>query len=80
MREECDCCNGEFKVRAMGFSELAQMYNPKVTPESASNTLSHWIKTHPVLLDELKMKGYKKWAKRLTPAQVRTIIYRLGAP
>ena len=33
----------EFKIRTMGFGELAQMYNPSITAESASNMLRLWI-------------------------------------
>jgi hypothetical protein len=80
MREECDCRNGGFKVRAMGFSELAQKYNPDITPESAANMLRRWIAKSPKIQKELQERGYKKHTKVLPPRIVQIITQHFGAP
>lgn len=70
----------EFEIRTMGFRELAQMYNPHITPLSASNMLSRWIVCHPSLLSNLQVSGYKKYSKTLTPKQVELITSAFGFP
>jgi hypothetical protein len=70
----------EFEIRTMGFGELAQLYNPSIKPESASNALRRWIKNNHKLSNDLKTAGYKKYSKVLTPLQVLAVIINLGEP
>jgi hypothetical protein len=70
----------EFEIRTMGFGELAQLYNPNIKPECASNTLRIWINKCPDLVIELRNSGHKKYSKLLTPRQVKAIIDHLGFP
>lgn len=70
----------EFKIRTMGFGELAQMYNPGINPMSASNTLRRWINKNERLQATLRHSGYRKHSKVLTPRQVEVLIEFLGPP
>lgn len=70
----------EFKIKAMGFGELAQKYCPNVTPRSACNALRRWINIHPTLISVLKDSGYQKYCRILTPKQVELIVEHLGEP
>ena len=70
----------EIEIRAMGFGELAQMYNPKVNPASASNMMRRWIQKSPSLKSELSNAGYRRFSKMLTPRQVLLIVEYLGDP
>ena len=70
----------EFEIRAMGFGELAQCYNPKSTASSARNTLRTWINRNPSLMKELSLSGYKKGYHTLSPKQVSIIVHHLGPP
>jgi hypothetical protein len=70
----------EFKIRTMGFGELAQMYNPGINPMSASNTLRRWINRNERLHSALRHSGYRKHSKVLTPRQVGILIEFLGPP
>ena len=70
----------EFKIRTMGFGELAVLYFPSLQYGSACNSLNKWLKNHPTLLDQLKSTGYKKRQRVFTPLQVCYIINALGPP
>lgn len=70
----------EFKIRAMGFGELAQLYCPNIKPSSASVMLRKWISINKNLQAELRIQGYRRFAKVLTPKQVETITEHLGVP
>lgn len=70
----------EFKIRTMGFGELAQMYNPGIQPNSATIRLYHWIKRSQSLSRALKHSGYNKYQKILTPKMVALIVNHLGPP
>ena len=65
---------GNFKIRTYGWQELAILYAPDLTPESAGKRLSSWIRFNP------KQSGWKKGQRVLTPLQVRIIIQYLGEP
>jgi Domain of unknown function (DUF4248) len=69
-----------FKVRAYGYSELAQLYFPCITKKSASAQLRRWIVSSETVLITLENLGYKKGNKLLTPAQVKIIINEFGEP
>lgn len=69
-----------FKIRAMGFGELAQMYSPDVQVNSARFLLRSWINRHPMLKSELYESGYKKGQRILLPIQVEIIVKYIGEP
>ena len=73
--------NTDFKIREYGRTELAQMYSPDITPESAWRKLKEWFIFYPGLTDDLIRLGYRPGKQRIfTPAQVRLIIDAIGEP
>lgn len=70
----------EFKIRAYGKLELAQLYLPHLRPIGAKLALLRWINGDQELLDKLKDTGYHKLQKSFTPRQVRLILEYLDAP
>ena len=73
-------CIMEFKIRAYGRMELAQLYCPTVTPDSAYRKLCAWIKLYPHLSERLEELGHSPRCRSYTPAQVRAIVEALGEP
>lgn len=70
----------EFKVRAYGRTELAQMYSPYIAPQSAYTKLVRWIRMSPEL-SKLFVKNGKLQNKRsFTPREVKQIVEILGEP
>ena len=69
-----------FKIKTIGFGELAQLSCPDVHPNSARFMLRRWINRHPLLQSELRDSGYKKGQRILLPLQVGIIIKYLGEP
>ncbi len=69
-----------FKIRAYGYSELAQLYFPNVTKKSASVQLRRWILLNKKLESELQETGFKPGQRLLTPKQVASIVNQLGSP
>ena len=72
--------NESFKVRAYGYGELAQLYFPQISKQSATIQLRRWLRNNCRLLNELEKTGFKKFQKILTPKQVQIIILFLGEP
>ena len=70
----------KFKVRALGFGELAQLYFPNISKKSASIQLSRWLKINVELNKNLSVYGFKNGQKLLTPKQVELIVNYLGEP
>jgi len=66
-----------FVIRTYGFAELAQMYNPHITKNSASYRLKCWINNCPELLHKLQLKPY---TRILNPSQVKLIINHFDLP
>jgi oligoribonuclease NrnB/cAMP/cGMP phosphodiesterase (DHH superfamily) len=48
--------NESFKVRAYGFCELAQLYFPQISKQSATIQLRRWLRNNCRLLNELEKK------------------------
>lgn len=69
-----------FRVKAYGFYELAQVYNPGVTAETAAKRLRTWIQVNQSLKRELTARGWQKGTRLLTPLQVKTIVHYIGEP
>lgn len=68
-----------FVIRAYGLQELAQLYFPGNTPQSASAQLKKWMKNDQ-LYSKLLEAGYHSGQKILTPRQVEIIVDHLGEP
>lgn len=67
--------NETFKIKAYGKSELAMMYFPECTKESAIKRLKRWFSINPRLQRLLKVKG-----KSYTPKHVQLIVNEVGEP
>lgn len=70
----------QFELRSYSFMELACMYNPGNTPQSASRTLARWIKDTRGLKQALIEKGWRPYMKILPPLLVKCIVHFLGEP
>ncbi len=70
----------KFKVRAFGYGELAQLYFPQITKQSATIQFRRWIRINNPLPIELNSNGSRKFQKMLTPKQVEIIIKYIGEP
>jgi hypothetical protein len=70
---------GTFTARAYGLQELAQLYFPFNTPQSAAAQLRKWIKVK-ALADKLTTADYRPGQKILTPRQVSIIVDHVGEP
>jgi hypothetical protein len=70
----------KFKIKSYGYGELAQMYFPTITKQSATVQFRRWIRINNKLLDELSLAGFKRYQKMLTPKQVEIIVRYIGEP
>lgn len=68
------------KITFTSKSDLAQAYFPHIHPRSARHKLMQLINDDKVLLASLLDNGYNPSSHSFTPAQVTTIINRLGSP
>ena len=64
----------EFKIRAYGRMELAQLYSPQLTDIAAYRKMKKWIRLCPGLLQRLYDLGYQPNCRSFTPLEVRVII------
>ena len=69
-----------FKIQQYGRTELAQIYFPDITPDSAWKKLKHWIDINHPLTEALRALGYSSHCRTFTPAQVEAIVHFLGEP
>jgi len=67
----------QFIIRTFSFCELAQLYNPNLTKNSASFRLKQWIEESQEFKDRLQLK---KYTKTLKPWQVKEIVELFGTP
>ena len=70
----------DFRIRCYGRTELAQLYNPCLTPKAAYRKLIGWIDHYPGLAVPLAELGKLPGSRSYTPAQVREIVEALGEP
>ena len=68
----------EFKIRAYGRMELAQLYSPELTDIAAYRKMKKWISLCPGLLQRLYDLGYESKRRSFTPLEVRVIVDALG--
>ena len=65
----------KFVVRAYGKSELAMIYFPKDSEETAKKKFRNWLRINP------RLKGLIDRSTRCyTPKQVRRIVEEVGEP
>lgn len=69
-----------FRIRAYGYSELAQLYFPNVTKKSASVQFRRWLTKNSTIMIKLENSGFSKGQKILTPLQTAVIVEYLGEP
>ncbi len=67
-------------IRAYGRRELAQLYFPHLSPNSAWRCLHRWINLNQELCRKLNDLGYDAQTRIFTPEQVRVLSYYLGEP
>lgn len=69
-----------FTIHSYTKKELALMFFPDSTPETAVKHLMALIRRCDMLWDELQAMGYYSKSKTFTPRQVQAIVDWLGAP
>lgn len=69
----------EFRIRAYGRTELAQLYCPTLTPAAAYRKLRQWITLSPGLADRLASLGCGR-QRTWPPSAVKEIVDALGEP
>ncbi len=69
-----------FAIRTYGYGELALLYFPKSSKQSASVQLRRWILRNNKLEKELIDAGFKPRQKVLTPKQVEIVVKTIGEP
>ena len=69
----------EFKIRAYGRMELAQLYSPELTGIAAYRKMNKWIVRCPGLRNACSI-CYQPQHRSYTPLEVRVIVDALGEP
>lgn len=69
-----------FRIRSYSKKELALLYFPDSTPETAVKHLMALIRRNDMLWDALQESGYYFKSKTFTPRQVQLIVDWIGAP
>ena len=69
-----------FQPRPYGKAELALLYQPYSSPESAVKTLNRWIKGCPKLVSELESLKYYPKRRTFLPREVEAIVKHFGEP
>ena len=69
-----------FVIRAYSKKELALLFFPDSTPETAVKHLMALIRRCDMLWDALQGMGYYSKSKTFTPRQVQAIVDWIGAP
>ena len=59
----------EFKIRAYGRMELAQLYSPELTGIAAYRKMNKWIVRCPGLQERLSDLGYQPQHRSYTPLE-----------
>ncbi|MBQ8675204.1 MAG: DUF4248 domain-containing protein [Bacteroidaceae bacterium] len=67
-------------IRPYYKGELAMLYAPNLTQQSATNRLNHWLRTNRELWGALQRSDYNTRQKLFTSYQVRLIVEFLGEP
>ena len=64
----------EFKIRAYGRMELAQLYSPELTGIAAYRKMNKWIVRCPGLQERLSDLGYQPQHRSYLQRSVRTVL------
>ena len=72
--------SGEIQSRLYGKAELALLYHPFSTPETAVKILKRWIKGCPQLVIELESLHYYPKLRTFLSREVEAIVKHLGEP
>ena len=67
-------------LRPYGKAELALLYQPCSSPETAQKTLYRWIIGCPPLMAELKKMNYNPKRRTFLIPEVEAIVKHLGEP
>jgi hypothetical protein len=70
----------KFRIKSYGYGELAQLYFPNISKQSATVQFRRWIRLNFYLQTELMESGHRKFQKILTPKQVEIIVKFIGEP
>ena len=69
-----------FQLRPYGKAELALLYHPYSTPDTAMKTLYRWIKGCSPLMGELSSMNYNPKRRTFLKHEVEAIVKHLGEP
>lgn len=69
-----------FELRPYRKTELALMYFPESTKETAVRLLLRWMKEDAKIMEELNAMGYNKHRQYLLKREVEVIVKYLGEP
>ena len=69
-----------FQIRPYGKAELALLYHPYSTPETAMKTLYRWITGCSPLMEELTSMNYNPKRRTFLKPEVESIVKHLGEP
>lgn len=72
--------DGEFRLRIYGKSELACLYFPDRSPETARRNLYWWMYRCPSIREGLAALGHDKHRKFFLKPEVEVIVRGLGEP
>lgn len=78
--EEYPAKEDVFKIRAYDKAELALLYCPGRTEETACRNLLRWIRKCEALVQELQNIGYNVHRHRFLRKEVEVIVRHLGEP
>ncbi|WP_455591816.1 DUF4248 domain-containing protein [Bacteroides sp.] len=70
----------EFIIRAYTKAELAQLYNPDLSPGLALQKLYRWMRKNVLLTQALQEAGYNKYRHSFLKREVRLIVRYMGEP
>ena len=68
------------EMRSYEKAELALLYHPCSSPQTAMKTLYRWIKGCPMLMSELESMNYNPNRRMFLRAEVEAIVRHLGEP
>jgi len=69
-----------FTIRPYNKAELAMLYSPHASQESAVKTLYRWINACPLLMEELHALHYQPRRHTFLRPEVEAIVRHLGEP
>lgn len=69
-----------FQIRPYGKAELALLYQPCGSPETAMKTFYRWMKGCPMLMAELESLHYHPKRRTFLKPEVEAIVRHLGEP